>query len=183
MPLAPLMAGASLVGSALGYFGAAQQNEANMARSREMMAFQERMSSTAHQREVKDLRLAGLNPILSAGGGSSSPSGSAIPAVNPGAAAGPGIAGMASTALGAKRLKEDVNLIRANKNLVDWRTVGARHTAGIAKASAFSARNKMAYEKKHPELFGKIDAIMSRVGLGGGTARGLDFRFQRGGQK
>lgn len=61
--------GASLLGGLI-------SNRATAQSAHQQMDFQERMSSTAHQREVADLRAAGLNPILSANrSGASTPVG------------------------------------------------------------------------------------------------------------
>lgn len=72
----------------LGYMGQMETNEMNMQLGRDQMAFQERMSSSAYQRAVADMRAAGLNPMLAySQGGASSPMGS-MPQVQNASAAG-----------------------------------------------------------------------------------------------
>lgn len=102
---AAIAAGASLIGGMM-------TNNANEGNAQDNRDFQQQMSSSAHQREVRDLREAGLNPILSAKyGGASTPTGSMATAQNfIGEAAREGV----STALQSERLESEIELMKAN---------------------------------------------------------------------
>lgn len=77
-----------VVGGLIGGGGQYAANRETARSTARQMAFQERMSNTAHQRQVKDLRKAGINPILSAKlGGASTPQGASYTAGNIGSAA------------------------------------------------------------------------------------------------
>lgn len=116
---------------------AAMTNAFNAEEAEKNRQFQLMLSNTAHQREMADLEAAGLNPILAARQGASTPSGSSAS----GADASGAIAGLLGQIISAQSAQAVANRNNAARELLekmqeshDLKTLGLRSVVDLVRS-------------------------------------------------
>lgn len=127
MPIDP--ATAILASGAMSAVGSGISSMMGASSAKKQMKFQKRMSNTAHQREMADLKKAGLNPLLTGKyGGSSTPTGVAFTPENPLKDAG-------QTASAYGSLKQAKPLVTAQVNSQNATTAKTMAETDLLKAN------------------------------------------------
>lgn len=149
MPIPALIgAGAALAAGGMAAAGGAQTRKMQIQLAREQMDFQERMSSTAWQRAVKDMRLAGINPMLAFMQGGASTPGGAQPSLQD--YVGPAV----SSAMHAKRLTHELKQMQENRELTEIQQMTERMRASQerTRASAMGATTEIGGKSNYQKM-------------------------------
>lgn len=170
--------GGAYIGNTISANSARAVNAANLKYAQDTYDTQINLANSAHQREVRDLRAAGLNPILSASGsGSASPAAPALDLTNPDAswaslgdsmnAAGAALGKGVERTMRRAQLESQVALNAANAD-------NTAQAADRARMENEILRGKLDVMRKHPESFsGLVWKDIAGTALGP-AAWGLD---------
>lgn len=147
--------GGAIIGGLFSARGQDKANKANLAMAQKQMDFQERMSGSAIQRRMKDLKLAGINPILAGKFDASTPAGAMARMENVGAAGVEGASKGSGTALAVAMGRSTIELqgSQTAKNLAEAKNISE-------KLPGISSRNKLL---EHGEEIASIAADLARV--------------------
>lgn len=143
-------AGAGLIAGGIGAIGAALTNSNNKREANKNRTFQAEMSNTAHQREIADMRAAGLNPLVAQTSGASTPGGAQAVMENT-------LEGFAASARDQMQLRMQKEMNDSQKKVNDASAIKLLTDAKVAEKGIPEAdmKNKL-YEKFGKPLVDKL---------------------------